>query len=348
DHLVLLAADHFVEYFALARGKRGEFLARRGAGLGAGALRGKTRLCVTQGIEDGLFLKRLLDEIDRARFHRPHRERDIGMAGHDHHWKIELHFVEPLLQLHAVHIRHLDIGNHAAGREGARGPEEPDGRWKAGDLIAARLELQAQGIPNGIVVIDDVNACLGLFHQKNSPAQGICSDRPKKTSRLVIGARPRLLESLTRFHLRRIAHFPHGQGRSLCMASTSSVLGFISMPAALAVSYHPTLRRPAAEPAASPDSLAALEGLGVVIALGRDEPLFRPGDTAEFYFKVLKGAVRSCQVLADGRRHIGEFFLAGDFIGLDAVESYAFAAEAIVDASLIRYSRRKVEALAAE
>jgi CRP-like cAMP-binding protein len=132
------------------------------------------------------------------------------------------------------------------------------------------------------------------------------------------------------------------------MASTSSVLGFISMPAALAVSYHPTLRRPAAEPAASPDSLAALEGLGVVIALGRDEPLFRPGDTAEFYFKVLKGAVRSCQVLVDGRRHIGEFFLAGDFIGLDAVESYAFAAEAIVDASLIRYSRRKVEALAAE
>jgi CRP/FNR family nitrogen fixation transcriptional regulator len=119
------------------------------------------------------------------------------------------------------------------------------------------------------------------------------------------------------------------------------------MPAAVAV-YHPTLRRPAAEPADLPDSLAPLEGLGVVIALRRDEPLFRPGDKAEFYFKVLKGAMRSCHVLADGRRHVGEFFLAGDFIGLDAAESYAFAAEAIVDTSLIRYSRRKVEALAAE
>jgi CRP/FNR family nitrogen fixation transcriptional regulator len=96
------------------------------------------------------------------------------------------------------------------------------------------------------------------------------------------------------------------------------------------------------------ESLAALDGIGAVITLRRDEPLFRPGDSAEFYFKVLKGAVRSCRVLADGRRHIGEFFLPGDFIGLDAAESYAFAAEAIVATTLIRYSRRKVEALAAE
>ncbi|HXE30029.1 MAG TPA: helix-turn-helix domain-containing protein [Stellaceae bacterium] len=96
------------------------------------------------------------------------------------------------------------------------------------------------------------------------------------------------------------------------------------------------------------DSLAALDGIGAVITLRRDEPLFRSGDCAEFYFKVLKGAVRGCRVLADGRRHIGEFFLAGDFIGLDAAESYAFAAEAIVETTLIRYSRRKVEALAAE
>jgi CRP-like cAMP-binding protein len=96
------------------------------------------------------------------------------------------------------------------------------------------------------------------------------------------------------------------------------------------------------------ESLAVLDGVGAVIALGRDEPLFRPGDAAEFYFKVLKGAARSCHVLADGRRHVGEFFLAGDFIGLDAAESHAFAAEAIVDSTLIRYSRRKVEAMAAD
>jgi CRP-like cAMP-binding protein len=120
------------------------------------------------------------------------------------------------------------------------------------------------------------------------------------------------------------------------------------MSAAFAVSYRPTARRVPAQPVALTDSLAALDGIGAVITLRRDEPLFRPGDAAEFYFKVLKGAVRSCRVLADGRRHIGEFFMTGDFIGLDAAESYAFAAEAIVETTLIRYSRRKVEALAAE
>jgi CRP/FNR family transcriptional regulator, nitrogen fixation regulation protein len=117
---------------------------------------------------------------------------------------------------------------------------------------------------------------------------------------------------------------------------------------ALAVSHRPTAHRAPAKPVALADGLAALDGIGAVIALRRDEPLFRPGDRAEFYFKVLKGAVRSCRVLADGRRHIGEFFLARDFIGLDAAGSYAFAAEAIVETTLIRYSRRKVEALAAE
>ena len=120
------------------------------------------------------------------------------------------------------------------------------------------------------------------------------------------------------------------------------------MPAAIAVSLPPKRHRPSGKRAALAESLAALDGIGAVIALRRDEPLFRPGDAADSYFKVLKGAVRTCHVLADGRRHIGEFFLAGDFIGLDAADSHAFAAEAIRDATLIRYSRRKVDALAAE
>src|ERR1700748_494328 len=98
------------------------------------------------------------------------------------------------------------------------------------------------------------------------------------------------------------------------------------MSAAFAFSYRPTARRAPAEPVALTDSLATLDGIGAVITLRRDEPLFRPGDAAEFYFKVLKGAVRSCRVLVDGRRHVGEFFMAGDFIGLDAGGEYGVAA----------------------
>ena len=81
------------------------------------------------------------------------------------------------------------------------------------------------------------------------------------------------------------------------------------MPTALAVAYRPTAQQAPRQRMALAESLAALDGVGAVIALRRDEPLFRPTETAEFYFKVLKGAVRSCHVLADGRRHVGEFFL---------------------------------------
>jgi CRP/FNR family nitrogen fixation transcriptional regulator len=120
------------------------------------------------------------------------------------------------------------------------------------------------------------------------------------------------------------------------------------MTAVFAISHRPVVRAALTQPAVLSDSLAALDGVGVVITLRRDEPLFRSGDAAEFYFKVLKGAVRSCRVLADGRRHIGEFFLSGDFIGLDAAEHYAFVAEAITETTVIRYSRRKVDALIAQ
>ena len=98
----------------------------------------------------------------------------------------------------------------------------------------------------------------------------------------------------------------------------------------------------------SNDAVAALDHVGTVMTLRRDEPLFQVGDAADSYFKVLKGAVRSCKLLADGRRHVGDFFLGGDFIGLDADDTYAFIAEAVVETTLISYSRRKVDALVAK
>jgi CRP-like cAMP-binding protein len=96
------------------------------------------------------------------------------------------------------------------------------------------------------------------------------------------------------------------------------------------------------------DGIAALDRVGAVMTLRRDESLFLTGDAADSYFKVVKGAVRSCKLLADGRRHVGDFFLDGDFIGLDAEDTYAFIAEAVIDSTLIRYSRRKVDALVAK
>lgn len=105
--------------------------------------------------------------------------------------------------------------------------------------------------------------------------------------------------------------------------------------------------RAAVAPATAPvDELAALDRLGTVHSLRRDEVLFHECDPAEHYFKVVTGAIRSSKLLADGRRHVSEFYLPGDFIGLDATDSYLFSAEAMADTTVVRYVRRKVEALA--
>ncbi len=98
--------------------------------------------------------------------------------------------------------------------------------------------------------------------------------------------------------------------------------------------------------AESGGELAALDRIGTVVTLRRDQALFEEGDAARYCFKVLTGAVRSCRLLPDGRRHIGEFLLPGDFIGLELDDRYRFTAEAVSDATLMRYSRQAVDRLA--
>jgi len=99
------------------------------------------------------------------------------------------------------------------------------------------------------------------------------------------------------------------------------------------------------EPPAGAGEFTALDPLGSVLMLRRDETLFRDGDGATHYFKVVSGAVRTCKLLANGRRHVGDFFLPGDFIGLDALEQHAFDAESVGETTLIRYERGRVDAL---
>ncbi len=90
-------------------------------------------------------------------------------------------------------------------------------------------------------------------------------------------------------------------------------------------------------------SLASLDRLGTVISVKRDATVFSEGDRSHYFFRVVTGAMRSCCLLADGRRHINDFFLPGDFIGLDADDHYRFTAEAVADATLVRYPRSAIE-----
>ena len=91
------------------------------------------------------------------------------------------------------------------------------------------------------------------------------------------------------------------------------------------------------------ESLSALDRIGRAMSLSRGETLFYEGDAALYCFKVISGALRSCRVLTDGRRHIAEFFLPGDFVALGAEEAYRFTVEAVTDTKLMRYQRHGVE-----
>src|SRR5437870_12126431 len=80
----------------------------------------------------------------------------------------------------------------------------------------------------------------------------------------------------------------------------------------------------AMEPVQAEDTeLGILDRLGSVILLRRDSALFREGDAANCYHKIVSGAGRSCKLLADGRRHLTDLFLAGGFIRVHALETYS-------------------------
>jgi CRP/FNR family nitrogen fixation transcriptional regulator len=96
------------------------------------------------------------------------------------------------------------------------------------------------------------------------------------------------------------------------------------------------------------DELVALEQLGSRRSFARDEEIYAEGDKADCWFKVVSGTVRICKLMADGRRHIAEFFYAGDCFGLDDAGERVFAAEAVGDVIVMRFNRASTERLVDE
>ncbi|HVM83407.1 MAG TPA: helix-turn-helix domain-containing protein [Candidatus Binatia bacterium] len=92
-------------------------------------------------------------------------------------------------------------------------------------------------------------------------------------------------------------------------------------------------------------ALAPLQGIGATLRFKRNAAVFSEGDPSSHVYKVVSGAVRTCRVLMDGRRQIADFFLPGDFFGLDWQSEHAFTAEAVSDAVIISYPRAQIETL---
>lgn len=96
---------------------------------------------------------------------------------------------------------------------------------------------------------------------------------------------------------------------------------------------------------AAAEDEAAFDRVGTVISLGREQTLFFEGDAAQHCFKVVSGALRSCRLLPDGRRHVNEFLLPGDFVGLEDGDEHRSTVEAVNDATVMRYPRRAIDQL---
>src|SRR5262245_37947801 len=76
---------------------------------------------------------------------------------------------------------------------------------------------------------------------------------------------------------------------------------------------------------------------GTQMTLSKGQQLFAEGDEAEYFYKVVSGAIRSYKLLSDGRRQIDAFHLAGDIFGLETSEEHRFSAEAVGQATVVAY-----------
>ena len=88
-----------------------------------------------------------------------------------------------------------------------------------------------------------------------------------------------------------------------------------------------------------------MEAIGSRRSFAHDEEIYAEGAPSDCWYKVVSGTVRLCKLMADGRRHIAEFFFAGDCFGLDDNVDRAFSAEAIGDLVVMRFPRAATERL---
>jgi CRP/FNR family nitrogen fixation transcriptional regulator len=118
----------------------------------------------------------------------------------------------------------------------------------------------------------------------------------------------------------------------------------ITAPAALAF---PSPRTPVVPSVDQFSAIATCSGLvATEFSYRKDEEIYGEGETAEYVYQVIRGAVRTYKLLSDGRRQIGAFHLAGDVFGLDPGSAHRLTAEAIADTTVRLVKRRSLEVAA--
>jgi CRP/FNR family nitrogen fixation transcriptional regulator len=87
--------------------------------------------------------------------------------------------------------------------------------------------------------------------------------------------------------------------------------------------------------------------VGARLHFDRNAEIFAEGEPTDYVYRVVRGAVRTCKLMSDGRRHIGAFYLAGDVFGLEAGDSHGFSAEAVTACEIVLVRRSAILAVCA-
>lgn len=97
------------------------------------------------------------------------------------------------------------------------------------------------------------------------------------------------------------------------------------------------------------DSIALGPGLalqGTRMRFRRNEEVFGEGETAEYVYRVVAGAVRTIRFSSDGRRQILSFYLPGDIFGLECGSAHTLSAEAVAECDLALVRRSLIDTAA--
>ncbi|WP_439476830.1 helix-turn-helix domain-containing protein [Brevundimonas sp.] len=69
------------------------------------------------------------------------------------------------------------------------------------------------------------------------------------------------------------------------------------------------------------------------------EEIYAQDEDADLIYRLVRGAVRTSHLLADGRRQIGDFYYEGDVLGVAMTSTHRFSAEALGDCEVLAIRR---------
>jgi len=172
DRLVGMAVRQSLEDFLFPGGQAGDADLRFGGFDGADVGIVDSRERSRDGLEQSRLLERLFQKIDRAGFHRLHRNRDITMSRQDDDRHVDAAFGHRRLHLETIHVRHPDIEDDAAGLGRPCRLQKLNARCVGDDLIARGLQREAGSLADGLFIVDQMYGS-SILHRLPPPARGL-------------------------------------------------------------------------------------------------------------------------------------------------------------------------------